>query len=349
MKITRNQIAILLILFAGAGCNIFGSSGPLGVLRTVDGGTTWQSSNAIQNSQQFISGLQVTKMHIDPKNNANIYLSATNDGLWQSSDNGQSWKQILSKIVAYGFYVEPDDPNTIFVSGIYSGHGKIVRTTNGGNTWDAVYNEASANNSVIAVSGNPSKPDEIYAALSSGQLIKSLDGGVDWFVIYDFKSRIMDIKYSSANRGLYVLLRTSGVAESTDGGNNWTYVTSPLTQNYAAINSYVPAGFSYFEKMAIDDSEPDVIYITTSGGLFKTLNNGKNWDFINLPIRRSQDIPRAVAESKGGMIAYTSIGNTVYKSMDGGQSWQTESIPSTAQVNVIVIDPVMSQVAYAGL
>ncbi len=359
MKVLKQKIASghwiriplfsVLISFVFTGCNLIGGSGPSGVLKTVDNGTTWQLSNAIRNSQSNISGLNVTKIYIDPKNNADVYLSSTNNGLWQSEDNGQSWEQILNKISAYGFYVDPNNSSDIFVSGIFASHGKIVRSTDSGKTWDSAYNEASVNNPVVAIAGNPDKQGEIYAALSSGQLIKSLDNGANWFIIYDFKTPIRDIQYSKVNGGLYVLLRTAGVAESTDGGNNWTYITSKLTKVYANINSYVPAGFSSFEKMAIDGSSRGVVFLTTSNGLFKTTDNGRNWDFINLPIRRTEDLPRAIAESKGGMIAYTSIGNTIYQSDDSGQSWATQVIPSSAEVNAIAIDPVLSQAAYAGL
>lgn len=345
----KNIFAILLILFAGAACNILGGS-LSGVLKTVDNGTTWQPSNAIANSNNNISGLQVTKMYIDPQNNAHLYLSATNNGLWESNDNAQSWKQVLSRITAYGFYIDPGNTSNIFVSGIYGGHGKVVRSTDGGNTWNVSYNEASANNAIVAVAGNPNKQGEIYAALNSGQLVKSLDNGANWFIVYDFKTQISNMEYSRINNGLYVLLRNNGITESTDGGNNWTMITAPLTKIYSGYsNSYIPAGFKTFLKMAIDNFSAGVIYVTTSNGLFKTLDNGRSWDFINLPVKSSTDMPGAIATSHGGMIAYTSIGNTVFKTMDGGQSWATQQVPTNSLINVIIIDPVLSQVAYAGL
>jgi hypothetical protein len=49
------------------------------------------------------------------------------------------------------------------------------------------------------------------------------------------------------------------------------------------------------------------------------------------------------------MQVYTSIYGTIYRSIDGGNSWQTEETPTTNSINKILIDPQNNSNIYAGL
>jgi photosystem II stability/assembly factor-like uncharacterized protein len=343
----KNKIALLsLLFFLSAGCGVLGNAGPTGVVKTVDGGGVWQTKNRIEGSNGEISGLRVYEMTFDPNNHEHIYMSTT-EGFWRSDNSADTWKQILAKVVTYDFHLNPQDTNNIFVAGIFGEHGKIIRTKDGGTTWEEIYNEASTNNPVNTITANPNNQLEIYAALASGTVIKSIDGGNNWFVVGDLKGEVLRLRYSKLNNSLYAFVTNGGLSKSTDGGITWNSITNGLTG--AGQSSFIPERVDRFIKLGLDDQSAGVIYITTSKGLYKTTNDGQNWSLINLPVKTDSDKPRAIASTKGGMIAYTSIGGTIFKTLDGGKSWQTQGIPSDNPVNKILIDPVLQQITYAGL
>lgn len=344
----KNKIFLLsLIFFASAGCNLL-ASGAVGVIKTVDGGGVWKASNRIANSKSGdISGISISEMTFDPNNHEHIYASSNTDGLWKSEDSGNSWTQILSRIDAYDFYLNPQDVNNIIVVGIYGEHGKMIRTKDGGVTWDEIYNEASTNNPVTSITANPNNPSEVYAVLNSGVSIKSVDGGTNWFVLTDAKAQVLRIRYSRINNTLYSLMSGRGLFKSTDGGLHWTSLTLILTGTDQG--SFLAQYVDRFYKMGLDDQSAGIIYLTTSKGLYKTTNEGQSWNKINLPIQKDSQPPRAIASTHGGVIAYTSIGSTIYKTLNGGESWQTQEIPSPNLVNKIIIDPALPQITYAGL
>jgi photosystem II stability/assembly factor-like uncharacterized protein len=241
------------------------------------------------------------------------------------------------------------------VAGIYNSHGKIVRSEDGGGSWTEIYNESSTNNSVNSIVADPSNPMVIYAGLNSGEIIKSTDGGVNWFVAYDFKDQVLKLRFDPAHN-LYVLLKTNGISESTDGGTTWNSITQPLTN----ISDYDTttlqnSSVSSFVKFSLDSQTAGVIFTTTSQGLFKTVDNGAHWSLINLPVNSSQPatgsspLPRAITSTEGGMQVYTSIYGTIYRSIDGGNSWQTEETPTTNSINKILVDPQNNSTIYAGL
>lgn len=341
----KNILLLAAVGFLAASC--LGGGGPVGVLKTYDGGGAWLSINHIKNSStQSVANYQVTEMAFNPDNHEELYFTSVDGGLWKSSDTGQNWQQILSKIAAYDFFVNPIDPNNILVSGIYNQHGKIVRTRDGGATWEEVYNEASIDTPVQSITANYANPRELYAGLSSGVAMKSVDGGTNWFVVKEFNDQLLKLRYDRYNNGLYALLRTKGLAKSSDSGINWQQLSSGSrfqSQDIFSVSDY------QFVKMALDDSQAGVIYITSNKGLYKSLDDGKSWVFLNIPVKSTAEQPRAVASAKGGMLAYTSIGNTIFKTLDGGRSWQTQTLPTTEMVNKIIIDPILPQVGYAGL
>ncbi|MHB8871265.1 MAG: WD40/YVTN/BNR-like repeat-containing protein [Candidatus Doudnabacteria bacterium] len=339
----KNIILFSTIFFLSASCGIFGNNGLLGTMKTTDGGSSWQQSNATDKAAVNIAGLSIAEMGFEPGNHEVIYLASVNSGLWKSSDSAGKWKQILSKITAYDYFVDPSNTQNIFVTGVYGNHGRIIRSRDGGITWEEVYSEASANNSVNTISANPANSREVFSGLNSGVLIKSIDGGDSWLVVNDFNNQILKVRY--VNKTIYVLTRSKGLYESVDNGAKWTNTTESLTGS-GGISSYVSRTVEQFYKISIDDQAAGVIYLTTNSGLYKTTDDGKNWQLQKLPVESSA--PRAIASTRGGMLAYTSIGNTIFKTLDGGKSWQTQSLATTNVVNKIIIDPLLPQVSYAG-
>jgi photosystem II stability/assembly factor-like uncharacterized protein len=344
----KNIFLFALVLLVSAGCDILGGGAILGVIKSVDGGGTWQVHSKIDGTKNAaIAGLVISEMAFDPSNHETIYLSSTNGGMWKSENSANSWKQILSRITIYDFYVDRNNTNRIFVVGVYDDHGKVLRTLDGGKTWEEIYNEASTSNAVNSVTVSPGNADEIYAALNSGVIVKSQDGGINWFVISELQDQVLKIRYDRVNNALYALARKKGLLKSTNGGVTWQDISGSIEK--PGGSDLQIATTQTFNRMALDDQFPGVIYVTSSAGLYKTVNDGNNWSFINLPVKDTALKPRAIASSKGGMVAYTSIGNTVFKTLNGGQSWQTQLTPTAAQINVILIDPVFPQISYAGI
>lgn len=340
---------LVLVFLVSASCNIAGT-GVLGVLKTTDGGGSWQAADRIENSKSDISGQAMTEMAFDPHNREIVYAGTAANGLWVSTNSAQTWKQILSQITVNDFYIDPTNTKRIFVAGIFNGHGKIVRTVDGGASWEEMYNEASKENAVNSITANPANTNELYAALNSGVAIKSTDGGTNWFVIQEFKDQILKERYNTLNQGLYVLMRNKGLAKSTDGGLTFKPISEQLTHtDYFNGDNLLPEKQIGFVKLALDDQVSGVIYLTTLTGLYKSTNDGSTWNYLNIPVRTSAELPRAVSSTRGGAIAYTSIGSTIYKTLDGGQSWQTQGLPTTNLVNKILIDPTLPQITYAGL
>ncbi|MCP4710248.1 MAG: sialidase, partial [Planctomycetes bacterium] len=104
--------------------------------------------------------------------------------------------------------------------------------------------------------------------------------------------------------------------------------------------------------------DPNTYFIgAASGGIFKTTDGGTTWE----PIFDKQDVSSvgslAIAPSDHNVIwagtgetfirSNISVGNGIYKSVDGGRTWKNMGLELTGRIGRIVIDPRNSDVVFA--
>ena len=121
-----------------------------------------------------------------------------------------------------------------------------------------------------------------------------------------------------------------------------------------------PAGMSgRVTALAVDPRNHDVFYVgTASGGLWKTNGGGVTFE----PIFDNEQVASigalAVDPNRPDIIwAGTGEGNPrnsltngwgVYKSLDGGKSWQLMGLEKTSNIHRILINPNNSDIVYVG-
>lgn len=104
------------------------------------------------------------------------------------------------------------------------------------------------------------------------------------------------------------------------------------------------------DDFAVAESDPYIIYsATASGGLWKTTNNGVTWEpvFDDQPTSTIGDVTVApsnpeivwVGTGEANNRQSSSWGNGVYKSYDGGKTWQHMGLDDTQTIGRLIIDP----------
>ena len=72
-----------------------------------------------------------------------------------------------------GFAVDPSNPKIMYVA-MRDG---LFKSTDAGENWKSLGKELK---NMAAVTVNPKKPNEIYAATTEGKIFASADGGLKW-------------------------------------------------------------------------------------------------------------------------------------------------------------------------
>jgi photosystem II stability/assembly factor-like uncharacterized protein len=105
------------------------------------------------------------------------------------------------------------------------------------------------------------------------------------------------------------------------------------------------------------ESNPDIIYIgTATGGVWKSVNGGLTWDpiFDDQPVHSigavavfqpNPDIVWA-GSGEGNVRNSVSIGNGVYRSLDGGETWSHLGLEKTERIHRVVLHPTDPDVAW---
>jgi photosystem II stability/assembly factor-like uncharacterized protein len=226
-----------------------------GVLKSTNFGITWTN---LFGSLPVIS---VGDIAIDPNNTSTIYVgtgeanassySFLGNGMYKSTDAGQTWQQIGLTNSAYIGRVVVDYNNSqrVFVAACgqlfsYNSERGVYRSTDGGQNWQQVLYLTDSTAAVDLVQ-DPVHPQVLYAAM--------------WE-----RTRGLEYRNSYGN--------TSGIWKSTDGGDNWSKLSTGL-----------PTGDDIGRiGLTISKSNPVVLYASydldnNEVGVYRTTDAGQTW------------------------------------------------------------------------
>lgn len=259
--------------------------------------------------------------------------------------------------------------DSLFRTGQYYDQG-VYRTEDGGATWyrsDAGIIEDSLND----VTTHPARPFEVWAGQNASRgLYRSRDAGQTWSLSPGLLTHYPMLLAFFPNDANKVAVTGSHSGEdfgiTYDSGVNWD-VTSE--QTFLRSVKFEPGRFIHqtngedvhIHGLAVDPSDPQTIYIgtvhdptefsekTLSGShIFKSTDGGEAWTEIglNYPRHVETSIREIKVDPQNSKVVYlgtsaqeSTQGNGIWKSVDGGQTWNrlSSGIPEDASVNTIVI------------
>jgi photosystem II stability/assembly factor-like uncharacterized protein len=172
-----------------------------GVIRTTDGGETWEDCSAdlirlseLLNlkskivSDTFAEGmLDGHAIAISPADPDAVIL-ACRMGLFRSGDKGRSWQDMEMKRfspITYGrdVRVAPLDPKTIYCAlsvAASSKDGGVYRSQDAGKTWKR-FDKVQVHGTIMSVGLHSSDPAQVYiGARYQGEIFGTQDGGETW-------------------------------------------------------------------------------------------------------------------------------------------------------------------------
>ncbi len=291
----------------------------MGVLRSTDGGTSWDTTGL---SWAFQNITAVQEIVINPLNPSTVF-AATSEGVFRSTDAGGSWSLSNPVLMAMDLVINPSD-TTILISS----HGNLNSSPNpglymtfdGGGAWTKLEGGLPASNfGRTSLDISRSDPSVVYAGISNGSsssiigLYRSTDGGLSWSLrtatnyvgSQGWYDNVIAVHPTDPST---VYCAGFDLHKSSNGGTNLPAISSgSIHVDHHAL--------------AFDPADPRTLYIGTDGGMYKTTDSGTTFINLNKGFLTTQFYPGFANASDDSSIALGGLQDNGTLKYIGGPSW----------------------------
>ncbi|GEM_PF-3481178 len=271
--------------------------------KTKDSGDSWKAIAIGELPHEAI-----VKTIINPQVTSIVYVitkqsidnNAPKGFIYKTTDEGETWEKLSYDfgIDIVDFEVNAHNPNVLYAA-VNSEGNSFYKSIDAGNSWKAI-SISGTTTSIGLIAVNFQNPDIIYAntfqtpftGTTSG-IFKSLDQGETWiqkeftfnsFPFYNEKLPLAinphdtNIIYAGELKGFgqtkieFKTELAATVLKTTDGGETWQDVNH---------NSFEASYEFAVESIAINPHTPQIVYLGTTKGLYRTMNGGEQWHLLS--------------------------------------------------------------------
>ncbi|MEI8133472.1 MAG: YCF48-related protein [bacterium] len=325
------------------------------VIRTNDGGTTWDVKNRI-------AGLYITFYCMNFLDDNFGLIGADSGLIFRTVDGGDNWEAINTNIQTHYTGIVIVDKRTALA---VSFQGNIIRSTDGGSSWlpvsfeipEQFTNIRKLNLGFITIAG---KHGALYKSTDQGRNWQKIPLTSDTTVIgNDIIGQVFFDNYTAELVG-----DLGGIFRTMDGGAMWTRQTlvPPLTAELRSIDGKGASTFSAVGdygtvintqnggtswtrmNLGITDTLLSISYydrynafaVGEGGVILRTVDGGASWTFV--PSRPLTDRLGGVAFFKGDTSLGIAVGHygTILRTTNGGEHWDRVNSGTTEDLSAIM-------------
>ena len=289
----------------------------IGILKSIDGGQTWNPSLDWQYQQ--VRG--IWDLQINPLNPSSV-LAATTEGIYKSTDAGANWTRVLNELMVMDLLLDPVDTNYVYagVGNVDSPNPGIYRSVNGGTNWTRINSglPLPTNTGRITLAMNKQNHNALIALVadlfSTVGIYSSKNRGTSW----------------TTNTGLTEIVSyqgwyAKGLCMKDDDSSKVLFGGVYLfgSDQHGDFPNILPNTYDIhpdIHDIVSNPLNPNSIYILTDGGLYRSYDFGGTFIPCTNGYITSQSYIGSVAKLDPNMILSGLQDNNTIRYL-GGQSW----------------------------
>ncbi|MBM4167191.1 MAG: hypothetical protein FJ218_09790, partial [Ignavibacteria bacterium] len=269
-------------MYIATGDGDAGDTYSIGVLKSTDGGNTWNTTGLNWTTSQTRT---ISKLVSHPTD-GNIILAATSVGIYRTTNAGSSWTNILSGNFK-DLEVNPTDATIWYAA--RNNYGVYKSTNTGSSFTQLTTGLPTSGFGRVAVSIANSTPSTIYALYVNSAsgfygLYKTTDAGTNWTQQSTTPNILSWDGTGTDGQGWYDLVLDTdptnatviyvggiNMYKSTTSGTSWTKITHWYSGTGVPYIHADQHGFCFLP------GNNNTIFVGNDGGIFKSTNGGTAW------------------------------------------------------------------------
>lgn len=272
-----------------------GHTTSIGVLKTTDGGTTWNPTGF---TWTIYDNLRGYKLLMHPTDRNTLFV-VSNAGIHRTTNGGTTWTQVQSGMFQ-DIEFKPGDPTIMYASGGTA----FYRSTNSGASWTRVWTGVPTTAWRMAIGVTSQNPGYVYLFTGPPTSVNNFVGvflstnsGAGFstksttpnLLGYDINGNDEDHQTTydlamaaSATTAGTIIVGGINTWKSTDYGVTWTL--SSMWNYSAGAGKYTHADIHGLEVNPLNN----YLYCLSDGGIFISTNFGGNWTDLTTGIVNTQ-------------------------------------------------------------
>jgi len=340
------------IIYIATGDDDASDSASIGVMKSIDGGVTWNSTGAMTGNPSSMNDI-----YIDPTNTDTVIV-ATNSGVHKSTDGGATWTRTLTANVR-DLKRKPGSSTVFYAasSGETISNGnttRVYQSIDGGNTFTPANITGLTNSRRIALAVTPANDKVVYFVSWSGSSTKNGFNGVYKSTTNGFsytKTAETDDIFGGSQSWYDLAIAVSDTDEntvyvgvlniwkSTDGGDNFTAINSWSDPTAAA---YTHADIHFLDFIG------GKFFAGTDGGVYVSTDLGTSFTDLTKNLAISQFYRISVANQNSGNIVGGLQDNGGYALKNNGWSVYFGADGMDCVINPLDSDNYFGFIQYGG-
>jgi photosystem II stability/assembly factor-like uncharacterized protein len=267
-------------------------AGKATLIRTQDGGQTWQPNSLARGDQKFYS------IHcLNPNTTWLVCRNSDYSNVFRTNDGGATWDSLLGRPLfsiskIFFLKIRALDSLRAWICGSASpvgGGTEVMRTTDGGKSWSRTLSAYSQEGNIFNAL-SVSSDSAIAALFSYSVLIHTRNGGASWRM--DTLAGTFNAISRPMPNYIWLVGDAGNIVQTTNGGLTWSHQQSNVKSDLFSIS-------------ALDTSN---LWAAGDNGLIlRTTNGGITWDSLVGPTRVRLNALQMLSKSYGWIVGDSGV------------------------------------------